>query len=847
MKTTKLLGIAILAISLGLSGCDEIETPVEPTPNPKPEEVKSEITIDADIITNGLSFTSEKGEKSISFTTNEDWTLSIAATPSGDTWCTASATSGAKGNANVKFTVNENTSYDDRSVSVTIKSGTASKTFTITQKYADALLLTTNKYELSQDGGAIEIEVKANIDYEMEIAESAKDWITEAKTRALTTYKHALTIATNEEVEKREGEIYFKSGDKVETVKIYQEGAEAIIVLSQKEYIVSDTGETISVDIRSNIEYSVQMPDVDWITDEPNTRGMSSHTLRYTISPNEEYDTRTAEIVFYDNNSDLKEIVKIVQMQKDAIIIAQNEYTIEAKGGNLEFDINTNVDFEVTCSVNWLRQNIATRGLVSKPLSFTIDENTSGEDREGLIVISYGELTQEIKVFQKKNIVFHIPQTEFYFTRNEVIFKLEIQSTGKYTIKMPDVDWMSLASDNWCHVYENETDETREAEIVVTHKETNQVVKVKVVQGGLNGIIIAHKTYDVKSEGETIEVNLSTNKEYEIIMSDVDWISQVSSQSSEENTLYFKIDENNAYSNRSTTIIFEQTDSDLRESITINQSGHNQLILSEAGTLKEIIGDDFLNVQLLTIIGQINGDDIYCLRKMLGAKNFNEANRGKLTTLDLSQATIVEGGEWYYEDYLSTHYYISNDEIGDYMFYDCVNLQKIILPTNIAKVGKHAFENCESLAYFELPHNVTAIDTRTFSGCKALSSFVISDNVTTIGMEAFKGCTSLSSVTIGKSITTIASKAFYGCNAMESVYITDLSAWCKIVFADEYDNPLSKAGTLYLNGNVLTDLVIPKDITEIKDYTFYGCKSITNVTIGENITSIGNYVFCGCI
>ena len=629
-------------------------------------------------------------------------------------------------------------------------------------------------------------------------------------------------------------------------IKIYQEGAEAIIVLSQKEYIVSDTGETISVDIRSNIEYSVQMPDVDWITDEPNTRGMSSHTLRYTISPNEEYDTRTAEIVFYDNNSDLKEIVKIVQMQKDAIIIAQNEYTIEAKGGNLEFDINTNVDFEVTCSVNWLRQNIATRGLVSKPLSFTIDENTSGEDREGLIVISYGELTQEIKVFQKKNIVFHIPQTEFYFTRNEVIFKLEIQSTGKYTIKMPDVDWMSLASDNWCHVYENETDETREAEIVVTHKETNQVVKVKVVQGGLNGIIIAHKTYDVKSEGETIEVNLSTNKEYEIIMSDVDWISQVSSQSSEENTLYFKIDENNAYSNRSTTIIFEQTDSDLRESITINQSGHNQLILSEAGTLKEIIGDDFLNVQLLTIIGQINGDDIYCLRKMLGAKNFNEANRGKLTTLDLSQATIVEGGEWYYEDYLSTHYYISNDEIGDYMFYDCVNLQKIILPTNIAKVGKHAFENCESLAYFELPHNVTAIDTRTFSGCKALSSFVISDNVTTIGMEAFKGCTSLSSVTIGKSITTIASKAFYGCNAMESVYITDLSAWCKIVFADEYDNPLSKAGTLYLNGNVLTDLVIPKDITEIKDYTFYGCKSITNVTIGENITSIGNYVFCGC-
>lgn len=138
MKTTQLLGIALLAISLGLSGCDEIETPVEPTPDTKPGEVKSEIIIDADIITNGLSFTSEKGEKSISFTTNEDWTLSIATVPSGDVWCTASAASGAKGNANVKFTVTENTSYDDRSVSVTIKSGTASKTFTITQKCVEA-------------------------------------------------------------------------------------------------------------------------------------------------------------------------------------------------------------------------------------------------------------------------------------------------------------------------------------------------------------------------------------------------------------------------------------------------------------------------------------------------------------------------------------------------------------------------------------------------------------------------------------------------------------------------------------------------------------------------------------
>ena len=97
-------------------GSDE---PSNPTPNP--EEVKSEITLDNGIVTNGLSFGVVQGEQSVSFTTNTNWTLSIAATTGGSTWCKASATSGSKGTANVKFTITENTDYDDRSVSVTIR------------------------------------------------------------------------------------------------------------------------------------------------------------------------------------------------------------------------------------------------------------------------------------------------------------------------------------------------------------------------------------------------------------------------------------------------------------------------------------------------------------------------------------------------------------------------------------------------------------------------------------------------------------------------------------------------------------------------------------------------------
>lgn len=110
----------------------------EPTPQPTPKPETPTITLDSSISSSGVSFSDEKGEQSISFTASTDWTLSIAEVRSGTSWCTPSATSGSKGNATVKFTVTENTEYDDRSVSVTIKAGTVSKSFKITQKGKDA-------------------------------------------------------------------------------------------------------------------------------------------------------------------------------------------------------------------------------------------------------------------------------------------------------------------------------------------------------------------------------------------------------------------------------------------------------------------------------------------------------------------------------------------------------------------------------------------------------------------------------------------------------------------------------------------------------------------------------------
>ena len=141
---------------------------------------------------------------------------------------------------------------------------------------------------------------------------------------------------------------------------------------------------------------------------------------------------------------------------------------------------------------------------------------------------------------------------------------------------------------------------------------------------------------------------------------------------------------------------------------------------------------------------------------------------------------------------------------------------------------------------------VTAIADEAFRNCDSLTSVTIPDSVTSIGERAFYDCYSLTSVTIPDSVTSIGNKAFYYCDRLTSVYITDIAKWCGISFGSYDANPLCYAKNLYLNGNLVTDIEIPKSVTDIKPYAFCNCSSLTNVTIPDSVTSIGYYAFYYC-
>ena len=188
--------------------------------------------------------------------------------------------------------------------------------------------------------------------------------------------------------------------------------------------------------------------------------------------------------------------------------------------------------------------------------------------------------------------------------------------------------------------------------------------------------------------------------------------------------------------------------------------------------------------------------------------------------------------------------------IGSYAFSGCDSLTSITIPDGVTSIGGYAFYSCDSLTSVAIGNGVTSIGDDTFSRCTSLTSVTIPDGVTSIGEQAFNDCTGLTSVTIGDGVTRIGSNAFSRCTSLEAVYITDIGKWVAIYFDSLYGvsvaNPLSYAGNLYLNGELVTDLVIPDDVTSIGKYAFCGCDSLTSITIPDSVTSIGSSAFSGC-
>ena len=175
-------------------------------------------------------------------------------------------------------------------------------------------------------------------------------------------------------------------------------------------------------------------------------------------------------------------------------------------------------------------------------------------------------------------------------------------------------------------------------------------------------------------------------------------------------------------------------------------------------------------------------------------------------------------------------------------------VKEVMINSGVTYIGEYAFHWGSSIASVIIPSSVESIGINAFANCRSLTSVKIPEGVTCIEERAFESCTSLESMTIPASVTHIGYDAFYGCSSLKAVYIHDATAWSQIKFVGGvYSNPLYYAHDLYLDEQLVTNLVTLSGVTSIGDNVFAYCKSLRSVTIPAGVTSIGMSAFSNCI
>lgn len=214
--------------------------------------------------------------------------------------------------------------------------------------------------------------------------------------------------------------------------------------------------------------------------------------------------------------------------------------------------------------------------------------------------------------------------------------------------------------------------------------------------------------------------------------------------------------------------------------------------------------------------------------------------------------------------------------IGDEAFKDNTSITQITFPNTLKTIGESAFENAH---IFELtiPGSVSVISEGAFRYCSNLKSLTLQDGVAKIEAEAFM-CCNFDNISWPDSLISIGDEAFSHCKLPAVELPANLVSIGKQVFycargdffnstvelpegllsiGDEafvatslkqiqIPNSVQYIGYGAFRDTELTSVVLPDNLTEIKEDTFYRCSHLRSVVLPSNLKYISSNAFQMC-
>ena len=191
-----------------------------------------------------------------------------------------------------------------------------------------------------------------------------------------------------------------------------------------------------------------------------------------------------------------------------------------------------------------------------------------------------------------------------------------------------------------------------------------------------------------------------------------------------------------------------------------------------------------------------------------------------------------------FADYTSNPLFFAHD-----LYLSGVKAETLLIEAE--KINAYAFCGC-SASSVTFGEKVCSIGTAAFNDCVSLRTVSLPANLSFVGELAFRGCMGLADIHIQKGLKQVESWAFFKCEALTAVYFEGtLLDWLSISFRDVWANPLSLAHALYLNGEKVESLEIPKGVLRIPDAAFAGI-DVSTLTLND-VIEVGDVAFYGCL
>lgn len=111
------------------------------------------------------------------------------------------------------------------------------------------------------------------------------------------------------------------------------------------------------------------------------------------------------------------------------------------------------------------------------------------------------------------------------------------------------------------------------------------------------------------------------------------------------------------------------------------------------------------------------------------------------------------------------------EEIGKFVFYNCIHLQSVKMPKKLDKISESMFCGCVSLTDLTLPEQIEKIEDSAFGACENLKTVTIPEGCKEIEYGAFKSCKKLETLKLPMSLERVGKNIIEKCDSLRELQI----------------------------------------------------------------------------